>query len=147
MMTNLEDTKEMPKVSRKPRAKKETTSIVQDIEEVAASVEAEVDKYEEILKEKTMTELIRLHDEAILAEDAAKRELHILRQRAANMATIADDTVEKAVSTAKAKVAEAIAWLHAIEKRLFGVPRDIWGEKYGRTVEQFKAEHPVHRPI
>lgn len=108
---------------------------VTDAEAVAEEVKAEVEKYYEELKDKTMQELIALHDEAIIADDAAKKELHVLRQRAANMTTVVDDAVEKEVTAAKEKVAEAIAWLHAIEKRLYGVPRGIWGDIYGRNTQ------------
>lgn len=102
-------------------------------EQDAAEVKAEVEKYYEELKGKSMWELMKLHDAAVVAEDAAKRELVVLRQRAANMASTVNDEVDKEISAAKQKVAEAIAWLHAIEAKLEGVPRDIWGAKYGRN--------------
>lgn len=124
----------------------ELKNIEQDVEEAAQDVEAvagevtsevktEAEKYAAELEGKGMQELMKLHDEAILLEDAAKRELHVLRQRAANMTTVVDDAVDKEIAAAKVKVAEAISWLHAIEKRLYGVPRGIWGDIYGRNTE------------
>lgn len=112
----------------------EVKAVEERAKQDAIEIKAEVEKYYEELKSKTMWELMALHDEAVLAEDAAKRELHVLRQRAANMTTVVDDAIDKEIAAAKQKVAEAIAWLHAIEAKLAGVPRGIWGDKYGRNI-------------
>lgn len=134
--------KAAPKTAAKPRSKSqerrlavEKETLPQKLEQIADEVVSDAERFAKDLEDKTMHELIRLHDLAIIEEDKAKRELHILRLRAANMATTVEADVEKDLTEAKARVAAAIAWLHAIEKRLLGVPRDIWGEKYGRTLQ------------
>ena len=104
-----------------------------DVIEEVAKAKTEVDIYEAKLEGLAIPALMKLHDEAIIAEDAAKRELHVLRVRAVNMATTAEADAEKEIIVAKGKVAEAEAWLRAIEKKLWGYPRDIYGERYGRT--------------
>ena len=80
----------------------------------------------------TLRQMTDLHDEAIIAEDQAKRALHVIRLRAANLATTSDDKAEKEVLAAKEKVDVAIKRLHAVEARLYGMPRDIYGSSYGR---------------
>lgn len=131
--------KEEPKAPAKPRSKsqvkREAETLPQKIEQIADVVVTDAERFAKDLEDKTMHELIRLHDLAIIEEDRAKRELHILRLRASNMATTVEADVEKDLTEAKERVAAAIAWLHAIEKRLLGVPRDIWGEKYGRALQ------------
>lgn len=131
----------MNEKSVKPRSKSQVkrfaatsgSDVEEDLKKFEKEAEKEVDKFAKLLEGKSMVELMDLHALAILEEDKAKRELHLLRLRAANMASTVDAEVDKGITVAKEKVAETIAWLHAIEKRLLGVPRDIWGEKYGRA--------------
>lgn len=82
------------------------------------------------LEEKTVAELRTLHQQAIYAEDAAKRELNVLRQRAANMATTADDLVDQQIIVLKKQVSEAASWLRTIELKLKGETKDIWDTKF-----------------
>jgi hypothetical protein len=85
----------------------------------------------EILAGKTWKELKAIHDQAIVDEDRAKRTLHILRQRAANMPSDAEALTE-AISDAVTDVVTTTEWLLKVEQVLSGTPRDIYGEKYGR---------------
>lgn len=144
----MAETTQTPK-PRKPRAKKEVNtedkSVLSDVEteieavagEVKADVEKELDKVDsdvapllEKLKDKTVDELKDLHTQAVYAEDAAKRELYVLRQRAANMATDVDASVEADIVEMKTKIAEAAAWLKALEIKLAGEVKDIWGTTF-----------------
>jgi hypothetical protein len=101
-----------------------------DFETAKADAEAELSKFEKELKGKTVPELEIIHDAAIQAEVDIKREVTLLRQRAANMATTAETAVEEEIIAAKLKLADAIAWLHAIEKKLTGQVKDISGNVY-----------------
>jgi len=123
------------------RLEAEESQVEASGETTVEAVDGQVDITNEVadkpvheLDTKSLGELQRLHDEAIVLEDAAKRELHVIRQRAANMASTVDDEIDKEVVLAKQKVADAITRLHEIEKRLIRVPRDIWGSIYGRSV-------------
>jgi hydroxypyruvate isomerase len=140
----VEKTKPASKPKSKSQVKRYAITSGLDVEEELKKFEEdtekdvkkgvqEVDKYAKILEGKSMRELISLHDEAIKAEDAAKRELVVMRQRAANLASTVDKTVDEEVIQAKVKVEQTIEWLEAIERKLKGVPRDIWGAKYGRS--------------
>lgn len=80
-------------------------------------------KIEQLVKDlegKTAAQLHNLYSDALIAEAEAKKELYVLRQRVANLATDADAEEEKLISEAKAKVADAITWLKALESKLFG---------------------------
>jgi hypothetical protein len=104
-----------------------------DAEKTVDEVVSVIDDAAKKLEGKTVQQLKYLHDEAVVLEDAAKKYLHILRQRAVNLATTVDDSVDKDIIAAKAKIVEAEAWVREIELRLEGEYRDIWGSKYGRT--------------
>jgi len=101
-----------------------------DVEAEVSRVEAKVDPLVEQIKGKTFSELKEMHLQALYAEDAIKRELHVLRLRAANMATTVDDEVDKQIADLKGKLTEAVAWLKVLESGLFGQLRDIWGTRY-----------------
>jgi hypothetical protein len=72
------------------------------------------------LEGKGEQELLNLKAEALFAEAEAKREITILRQRAANMASTAETAVEEEIILAKKELANAINWLNAIEHKLAG---------------------------
>lgn len=72
------------------------------------------------LEGKTEVQLRDLYSVALMAEAEAKKELYVLRQRVANLATDVDAEEEKAISEAKSKVADALTWLQALEAKLFG---------------------------
>jgi hypothetical protein len=79
--------------------------------------------FEQLVKElegKTSAQLRNLYSDALMAEAEAKKELYILRQRVANLATDADAEEEKLITDAKARVSEAGVWLKALEAKLFG---------------------------
>lgn len=104
-------------------------TIKTDIDNILADVE----KAEKSLEGKTWDEMKNLHDQALVAETDIKREITLLRQRAANDAVTVETDAEEDIIAAKAKLAAAIAWVEAIEKRIAGTTRDIYGEKYGRS--------------
>jgi hypothetical protein len=86
--------------------------------------EAKVSKLYKELEGKTEAELRALYADALVAESDAKKEVTILRQRAANLAADTDVTAEKAVIEAKKELAMAAAWLKALEGRLSGSLKD-----------------------
>lgn len=97
--------------------------------EVAADYEAakkELAKDVKSLEGKTQAELHQLHDDAIAASDKARKELSILRQRAANMATDVTTEVDHEIIKAKVEVARAEAWIKEIAHNLVGEFK-IWG--------------------
>lgn len=76
------------------------------------------------LEGKTEAELRALYAEALVAESEAKREVTILRQRAANLAADTEIEAEKAVIEAKKVLDDALAWLKALEQKLSGALKD-----------------------
>lgn len=79
--------------------------------------------FDQIVKDlegKTVAELRNLYSDALAAEAEAKKELYVLRQRVANLATDVDEEEEKVIAEAKLKVADAVTWLKALEAKLFG---------------------------
>lgn len=79
--------------------------------------------FEKLLKDlegKTEAQLRNLYSDALLAEAEAKRELYLVRVRAANLATDADTEEEKLIAEAKTAVADALTYLKALETKLFG---------------------------
>lgn len=72
------------------------------------------------LEGKGVQELMVLREKALQEEVAAKREITILRQRAANMASTAETDVEEGIILAKKELANAMNWLQAIEQKLSG---------------------------
>lgn len=119
----MAETKAAPKRKAAPKDK----TVVQDIEKVAEEVVQDVDKFAAKLEGKTVQDLRYMHDEAIVAENDAKRVVVILRQRAANDIVSAEITAEEEIIAAKKAWAEAIAWLQAIEKKLEGEFKDVAG--------------------
>jgi hypothetical protein len=90
----------------------------------------EIKKLEGELKGKSVTELRQLHQDALWAESELKRELYVLRQRAANMSSDAEAKYEEEIIELKAKLHEAYIWLKALEVKLFGETKDISGITY-----------------
>lgn len=133
-------------------AKKVAEEVKQDVEAVAGQAETDVKAVEADVKvaveetaaelnplvaklvDKSEADLRELHLQAIYAEDAAKRELYVLRLRAANMATNLESEVHQQVQAdivaMQQQVADAQAWLQAIESQLKGKVRDIYDSKY-----------------
>lgn len=129
-----------PRAPRKPKTTVE--DIVQEVKhEVAAAEEVVKEKYEEVkvevelgvseLEGKTVQELRVLHDEALIAEDQAKRLVHVLRQRANNAVVDVETKAEEDVIAAKKELAKAMQWLRQIENALEGEFKDLYGTKYG----------------
>lgn len=126
------------KASQASKAKKDEANVVpapvQDIEKLIEEVKAEVkeaeleaSKYAAELAGKSTDELRQLHSDALYAESEAKRYLHLLRLRAASLATTVGHEVDHEIMDAKVKVAEAASYVSAIEDRLEGEVKDIWG--------------------
>lgn len=87
------------------------------------------------LENKSPEDLRKLHDAAILAEDARKRELYVARQRAAMAPTNSAETdAEEEVSKLKAEWEKDVAWIKQIEAKLDGQVKDIWGTRFGREI-------------
>jgi chorismate mutase len=103
-------------------------SITTEIDAILADVE----KAAKSLEGKTWDEMKVLHDQALVVETDLKKEITILRQRAANAAVTIETDAEEEIIVVKAKLAAAIAWVESLEKRIAGTTRDIYGEKYGR---------------
>jgi len=127
----------MAEAPRKPRAKVDKLTIPPVVEEEVAKLEQDVDETVALAKQEmgkleglTADELRQLHQDALFAESEAKKELYLLRQRAAMMATTVSDEVEQEIIAAKAKLAEAGSWLHSIEQKLVGELKDIWGNTF-----------------
>lgn len=85
-------------------------------ESFVTNIEAFVKK----LEGKGLQELMVLRGQALVAEADAKREITILRQRAANMASTAETDVEEEIIQAKKELANALNWLQAVEKKIAG---------------------------
>jgi len=131
---------------RKPAAPKAHSKIVTEVEAVEKEVVDEVEKVahaaeEEVakvvhspeakkLENLSVEDLRKLHDDAIIAEDAAKRLLVVARQRAANMSSKVDDAVDHEIIVLKQKVEEAHTWVKQIEEKLAGEMKDIWGTTF-----------------
>lgn len=105
-------------------AKKGAHAAEEEIAKVVHSPEAEK------LENLSVEDLRKLHDDAIIAEDAAKRLLVVARQRAANMSSKVDDTVDREMIVLKRKVEEAHTWVKQIEEKLAGELKDIWGTTF-----------------
>lgn len=129
--------------TRKPAAKKNTETvppavndevekIKQELAQDIAEVEALVSEEEKALKGKTVQELRTLHDQALRAEDEAKRLVHILRQRAANAVVDVDIAAELAVIDAKKELGKAGQWVRHIENALENEFKDIYETRFGR---------------
>lgn len=101
-------------------ANAEDSSVMQDM----SSLEQKIAKFFDSLAGKTEIELRNLYDDALVAESDAKRELYVLRQRAAALATDVDAEAERIIIEAKSGVEDAIAWLKALEQRLSGKLKD-----------------------
>jgi hypothetical protein len=70
------------------------------------------------VEKKTEAELRNLHADALVLESDIKKEITILRQRAANLATDADTEAEEAVIEAKALLGKTIAWLENVAGKI-----------------------------
>lgn len=101
--------------------------VIQEIEADAKVAEAKVEEEYAALKDKTVEELRQLHVDALLAEAQAKTELYNLRQRIANLGTDVQREVDVEIRAAMTKVEEAGKWIKAIEAKLAGELKDIWG--------------------
>lgn len=131
------DPKTMPVVSKSALKRIEAVeeAIVAEAKKGTHAVEAELEKAvhsPEVQKlENLSVEALRqLHDDAIIAEDAAKRELAVARQRAANMSTTVDDAIDREIIVLKRKVDEGLTWIKQIEEKLSGELKDIWGTTF-----------------
>jgi hypothetical protein len=83
------------------------------------------------LKDKSEAELRNLHVLALDLESDIKKEITILRQRAANLAVDTKTDAEEAVIEAKILLGRAIAWLEKLEQHLSGAIKDHnTGEKF-----------------
>ncbi len=109
-------------------------NVVSEVQAEAAKVVAEVGqelhKVEADLAGKTTQELKLLHDEALAIEDKLKRELYVLRQRAANLATTAEADIEAEIVALKKKIVKAASRIREIESCLAGELKDIWGTRF-----------------
>lgn len=103
------------------------SAVAKDVEVLVSGAH----KYLPALETKTVDELRQLHVDAIHAESDAKRELHALRLRAANMATTVGHDADHEIMLAKDRVAEAGNYLKAVEHKLEGEVKDIWGTRFG----------------
>jgi hypothetical protein len=121
-MGSIEDDKNAIEKSLRNFAK----DVEADTQKSIKAVDAQAKRLEGL----SVTELRNLHAEALVAESEAKRELSVLRYRAANMATTVDADIDREVVQAKIKVAEALAWLMAVEQKLAGELKDIWGTRF-----------------
>jgi hypothetical protein len=130
VLTNVEQ--EVTKVAKEVVAevKKVETEVVGEVEVVLTEVEALFKKYSAELAGKTEAELRLLHDAAIQLDSDLKKELYVLRQRAANLATTAEADIEAEIVALKKKIVEAEAWLKAIEHQLAGKLKDVWGSTF-----------------
>jgi ribosomal protein L35 len=120
---------------KKAPAKKkisELENIVQEVEAEAQLVEVAAKDEAHKLEGLTVQQLRDLHKEALIAESDAKREVHVLRQRAANLATDADVRAEEEVIAAKHILARAAAWVKEIEQQLEHEFLDIYDTKRDR---------------
>lgn len=90
----------------------------------------EIKKLETELKGKSVAELRQLHQDALWAESELKRELYVLRQRAANASSDAEIKLEQDIIELKGKLHEAYVYLKALELKLFGETKDISGITY-----------------
>lgn len=84
----------------------------------------------EKLEKTSVEDLRKLHDEAIIAEDAVKRQLNVARQRAANMSTKVDDVVDREIIALKKKATELHDYIKQLEEKLSGELKDIWGTTF-----------------
>lgn len=116
------------------QAETDVKAAVSDVKVAAEETKAEVDPLLKKLEGKSEQDLRELHLQALYAEDAAKRELYVLRLRMANVATDVETElstqIEADIATMKQQVADAQAWLQAIESQLKGKVRDIYDSKY-----------------
>ena len=112
---------------RKAAPKAAPKTLVTDVEEEVKKIEAVVEKEVSSLEGKTVQKLRVIHDDAIRAEDEAKRYVHVLRQRAANAVVDIDTKAEEDVIAAKKKLAEAAKWLRQVENALENEFKDISG--------------------
>lgn len=133
-MTNVVQELEVLASEVEAEAKAVAIDVKEEISILEPKVEEQVAKVEEVLKAAeselaglTEAELRKLHDEAIVVEDALKKELYVLRQRAANLATNVEADVEHEIIALKGEVAKAEAWLKKVEAELVGKLKDIWG--------------------
>jgi hypothetical protein len=124
--------------AEKSQLSDEVARIKAMLERVAVNVEDRVDEaakniasFSAQLEGKAENELRFLHTIALHLESDAKKDLTILRQRAANLATEVDAKAEVEVIMAKIRLAECIAWLKELENKLFGASKDIYGSRYG----------------
>jgi hypothetical protein len=130
--------------ARKPTVKKPEVVTEAPVAEVdvikAAKIELEQDLLEveqyvregaDVLKTKTVAELRVIHDQAIRAEDEAKRLVHVLRQRANNAVVDVDTTAEEEIIAAKKELAKAAQWLRQVEKALEDEFKDIYETRFG----------------
>lgn len=102
--------------------------------DVIQTVEQKIEAFLKDLEGKAETVLRQLYADALVAESDAKKEIVILRQRAANMATDAEKEIELAIVKAKEDWQTALAWLKALEIKLFGTD----GVKDFNTGQTFK---------
>jgi hypothetical protein len=125
--------------ARKPAVKK-VEAPAAEVDVQAAKIELEQDLLEveqyvregaDVLKTKTVAELRVIHDQAVRAEDEAKRLIHVLRQRANNAVVDVDTTAEEEIIAAKKELAKAAQWLRQVEKALEDEFKDIYETRFG----------------
>lgn len=124
----------MPPKSTKKAVKEEEVvlppaveQVIQEVEKDAKVVEQTAEQYYSELKGKTVEELRQLHAEALQMESDAKRELHILMQRFAMKGTQVEEAALADLRVAMQKVDDAGRYLKALESKLYGELKDIWG--------------------
>lgn len=113
-----------------PPKSKKTSAPVDPAKELEQEVEAavkDIEKEYSNLKGKTVEELRQLHADALLMESEAKRELHILMQRFAMKGTNVEEEALADLRVAMQKVDDAGRYLKALEGKLYGELKDIWG--------------------
>lgn len=112
------------------RIKAVEDDLKQEFDKIVADVETEIKPVEEKAEKFSVVTLRKMHDDAIMAEDALKRELAVARQRAANASTKISDEADHAIIVLKAKIAEAEGTVKELESKLAGEVKDIWGTKF-----------------
>lgn len=106
---------------------KEVETLIKDAGVETSKVVSEAEKFAKDLEGKTVDELRQLRENALYEESEIKRQLHLLRLRAANMATTAEADVDHEIVKVKKDLAVAVEWLLAVEKKLEGEFKDISG--------------------
>lgn len=92
--------------------------------------EADLKKFGKDLENKSEAELRQLYQDALWAESEVKRELYILRQRVGSLSSNAETDLEDRIAELRVEGQEALMRLKALEQKLFGQTKDVWGTSY-----------------